>query len=153
MPRLREADPDGLADAFCRNEWFERGWTLQELLAPSRVVFLNFWLEPIGHKVTTQKAKLGVVSAVGLSVNQWISQATGIPENVLWDTSQAETLSFEERQNWMKGRKTTRVEDMAVCQDRNLILVYLTDDNFAVLSARSVWCVPQPDLRRAGRSL
>src|SRR4051812_9629963 len=33
-------DPDP-ANRFQRSQWFQRGWTLQELLAPSAVVFLN----------------------------------------------------------------------------------------------------------------
>lgn len=154
FPKLKSIDPDDLPHAFSGSEWFSRGWTLQELLAPKRVVFYFENWEPIGYKATNQSTRLGHrIYAVGRPLNQWISQATGIPENVLWDTSQAENLSFEERQSWMKGRKTTRIEDMAVRQDKALISLFVTDDAYAVLSAWPVWCFPQPNLWRTGRSL
>jgi hypothetical protein len=40
---------------FMRSEWFERGWTLQELLAPGVVVFLAKDWSVIGHKCPYDK--------------------------------------------------------------------------------------------------
>ncbi|KAK4228849.1 hypothetical protein QBC38DRAFT_136058 [Podospora fimiseda] len=52
------SDVDGLGDdnpekehsSFRTSRWFMRGWTLQELLAPVEVVFLNKQWEEIGTK-------------------------------------------------------------------------------------------------------
>ena len=47
-------------DAFRQSEWFRRGWTLQELLVPSTVVFLTRTWEVIGHKGKTGRGKTGI---------------------------------------------------------------------------------------------
>ncbi|KAK1078511.1 hypothetical protein LTR33_007171, partial [Friedmanniomyces endolithicus] len=36
--------------SFEKSEWFERGWTLQELLAPPTVLFVTKGWHVIGHK-------------------------------------------------------------------------------------------------------
>jgi hypothetical protein len=50
--------------SFRRSEWFTRGWTLQELIAPVLVEFFLCEGHPIGDKV---------------SLNQLIHDITGIP--------------------------------------------------------------------------
>jgi hypothetical protein len=60
--------PDLQKEEFAKSRWFTRGWTLQELLAPSAVVFyLNDWTE-YGTKTTLQHI---------------ISKITGIPVRAL----------------------------------------------------------------------
>ena len=46
------ADVDTTHDIgrFTKSEWFERDWTLQELLAPNTVVFLTESWQVIGNK-------------------------------------------------------------------------------------------------------
>lgn len=90
-----EAGPD-----LEKSRWFRRGWTLQELLAPRRIIFYSAdW-----HQVGT-----------GSSLETRLSAITGISahylrkDNPLWASSVAEKLS------WLAGRKTTREEDMAYC--------------------------------------
>lgn len=39
-----------LSQSFCQSEWFDRGWTLQELLAPRKILFLGANWEFIGYK-------------------------------------------------------------------------------------------------------
>ncbi|THU97112.1 HET-domain-containing protein [Dendrothele bispora CBS 962.96] len=81
----------------CR--WFRRGWTLQELLAPSYVVFLDKdWTE-----TGTKWSLCGVISAV-----------TSIPEPVLIQ-GDVETYSIAQRMSWAASRETTRPEDQAYC--------------------------------------
>lgn len=36
--------------AFVKSKWFTRGWTLQELLAPSKVLFFSFEWLPLSNK-------------------------------------------------------------------------------------------------------
>lgn len=80
------------------SRWFRRGWTLQELLAPSHVIFFDKnWCE-IGTKASllAQLARITKIS----------HQAVMDPRSI-WQTSIAERMS------WAAGRETTRIEDMA----------------------------------------
>lgn len=80
-----------------KSRWFTRGWTLQELIAPSDVIFLdNEWRE-IGTKSDLREV---------------ISEITGIPVNILLgdDPGQA---SIAQRMSWAASRVTKRIEDRA----------------------------------------
>ena len=80
---------------FYESKWFKRGWTLQELLAPSEVVFFNkFW------------SKLGTKA----SLEDPISDITGIEYLSRWGQA-----SIAQKMSWASKRETTRVEDMAYC--------------------------------------
>jgi hypothetical protein len=84
---------------FLKSEWFTRGWTLQELIAPKSVYFFSREGEQLGDKK---------------SLEQQIYEATGIPPKALQgeDLSQ---FSVEERMSWATKRKTTIEEDVAYC--------------------------------------
>ena len=43
-------DPGKERSSSCKSRWFKRGWTLQELIAPSSVTFLAADWTPIGSK-------------------------------------------------------------------------------------------------------
>ncbi|KAI1758629.1 HET-domain-containing protein [Hypoxylon sp. FL1150] len=94
----------------CR--WFSRGWTLQELIAPSRVHFYDRDWKGFGSK-----AQLASVLA-------WV---TGIDSGVLRGKPLDEIL-VGRRMSWASTRETTRVEDMAYCLlgifDINMPLLY-----------------------------
>ncbi|PMD29348.1 HET-domain-containing protein, partial [Hyaloscypha variabilis F] len=77
------------------SQWFTRGWTLQELLAPASVVFFDQDWVDIGTK-----ASLGEI----------ISEITGIE-----DLIDFESACVAQKMSWAANRKTTRVEDMAYC--------------------------------------
>jgi hypothetical protein len=80
---------------FSRSKWFKRGWTLQELLAPSFVAFYDrFWNE-IGTK---------------FSLVTEIESITGIRS-----LAQIDQACVAEKMSWASRRETTRVEDMAYC--------------------------------------
>ncbi|KAI1116342.1 ankyrin repeat-containing domain protein [Nemania sp. NC0429] len=81
------------------SRWFTRGWTLQELIAPSTVIFFNSEWQNIGDKV-------------GLQAD--ISRITGIPSNFLLGDSLS-YASVAQRMSWAANRKTTRIEDVAYC--------------------------------------
>ncbi|KAH8787860.1 HET domain-containing protein, partial [Diaporthe sp. PMI_573] len=85
---------------FKRSAWFTRGWTLQELLAPSGVIFFtrDWGHEPIGSKA----------SLAGL-----IHDITSIPILLLVDRNFIPQASVAEKMSWASKRVTTRVEDEA----------------------------------------
>ncbi|KAI0416287.1 ankyrin repeat-containing protein [Xylaria grammica] len=86
-------------DKFRTCKWFTRGWTLQELLAPSSVIFLNRKWETMGDKSDLQHA---------------ISRITGIPLNFLLGDDLG-YASVAQRMSWAAKRQTTRIEDVAYC--------------------------------------
>ena len=97
---------------FTHSRWFTRGWTLQELIAPSHLVFYSQDWQNIGTK--------------GQFAYQ-ISVATGIPKSVLL-TGRFSDTRVAERMNWAATRSTTRIEDMAYCLmgifDVNMPMLY-----------------------------
>jgi hypothetical protein len=82
--------------AFKSSRWFKRGWTLQELLAPSTVEFFSQKWQKLGDK---------------MSLQSMISKATGIPHQALRGTFSQ--FDIEDRLRWKGDRKTKRKEDIA----------------------------------------
>lgn len=94
VPSWNES-PHEQNSAFRRSEWFTRGWTLQELLAPKDVIFYDHdWVE-IGRKSRLE---------------QLISGITGIQ-----DLSSFMEACVAQKMSWAAKRDTTRVEDEAYC--------------------------------------
>jgi hypothetical protein len=81
-----------------KSEWFSRGWTLQELIAPKHLLFYSREWEFMG-------SKCGIASL--------ISRQCGIDERVLLGTIPVDRVAVAQRMRWASGRKTTRIEDMA----------------------------------------
>ena len=102
-------------EEFKGDEWFRRGWTLQELIAPATVVFLTRTWEVIGHKGKTGRCRSGIDLESGPVLTAPLVAVTGIPKVVLDDFKQSRNLGVEERLAWADGRKTTRDEDMSYC--------------------------------------
>ncbi|GAB7344551.1 hypothetical protein MBLNU457_2376t1 [Dothideomycetes sp. NU457] len=84
---------------FLESQWFTRGWTLQELLAPESVHFLSADWKHIGSKRTLRKP---VAFACGMDAVYLINRAAS-------ECSTYVKMSFAAR------RQTTREEDMAYC--------------------------------------
>lgn len=80
----------------CR--WFRRGWTLQELLAPRFVVFLDHNWTYLGTKASRIRE---------------ISGLTGISVSHLRDFRLCDNIAT--KMTWAGQRQTTRVEDEAYC--------------------------------------
>jgi hypothetical protein len=87
-------------EGFPKCKWFTRGWTLQELIAPKKVLFYNQAWKCVGTK--TDFCNL-------------ISKITNIDKEVLDGTDPAWVFSTATRMSWAAHRKTTRVEDIAYC--------------------------------------
>ena len=85
-----------------KSRWFTRGWTLQELVAPSDVVFYGSDWAEIGTK--TDLAEI-------------ISKITGVGVAVLLKgkMNNFDDYTVAKRMSWASGRGTTRVEDEAYC--------------------------------------
>jgi hypothetical protein len=85
--------------AFRNSKWFTRGWTLQELIAPSSVDFFSSEGKLLGYKT---------------GMEQQIHNITGIAIPALQGSALSE-FSVTERLSWAKSRQTKRDEDMAYC--------------------------------------
>ncbi|KAL4066286.1 heterokaryon incompatibility protein-domain-containing protein [Scleroderma yunnanense] len=79
-------------------EWFSRGWTLQEMIAPSDLRFFNKAWQPIGDKRTLAPTLTGI---------------TGVPQHILTDGLSGNRPCVAQIMSWAADRRTTRVEDRA----------------------------------------
>ena len=115
-------DHSGNLDDLHKCTWFKRAWTLQEMLAPERVVFFTLDWKVIGHKIFTPalgdlpcpcelKTPAGL-TLVGQNLIPWLAKASGIPETYLLGTKVHYT-SVAARMSWASHRSATRVEDCA----------------------------------------
>ncbi|KAJ8127443.1 hypothetical protein O1611_g6192 [Lasiodiplodia mahajangana] len=85
---------------FRKSRWFTRGWTLQELIAPSMVEFYaSDWTE-IGTKS---------------SLRHEISTITSIEVEILHGRKHPSECNVAERMSWAAHRETSRIEDEAYC--------------------------------------
>ncbi|KAF6812049.1 Vegetative incompatibility protein HET-E-1-like protein 13 [Colletotrichum sojae] len=110
--RMYDIRASGSASTFASSRWFGRGWTLQELIAPSKVVFYNAAWRKLAEKRDIVDQLEGI---------------TGIDEFVLKGGS-PQRVSVGRRMSWAAGRKTTRDEDVAYSLlgifDVNMPLLY-----------------------------
>jgi hypothetical protein len=83
--------------AFRSSKWFTRGWTLQELIAPTSVEFFSKDQELLGNKRMLERQ---------------IHEITGIPFSALRGTPLSH-FNIEDRLIWAGTRQTTREEDKA----------------------------------------
>jgi hypothetical protein len=98
------------------SNWFTRGWTLQELLAPTVVVFLASDWEIVGHKGQGGRGRSGASLETGKRLDHQIAAITGIPEYILHDYSgNSLGLTVDEKLRWMAERQTSREEDDSYC--------------------------------------
>jgi hypothetical protein len=113
------ADVDNL-HGFIGSKWFNRAWTLQELLAPSHIqTYASTGMEFFSRDWKCLGSKLGLSTT--------ISRATGIPKNYLERSSLAKA-SISMRMSWAADRQATRAEDIAYSLlgifDVNMPLLY-----------------------------
>lgn len=81
-----------------KSDWFTRGWTLQELLAPEVVEFYDSGWNEIGTK---------------FDMRETISNITGIDADVLRGSLIPSRFTVALRMSWAANRYTTRDEDVA----------------------------------------
>lgn len=90
----------GPESAFFSSRWFQRGWTLQELLAPLNFRFYDASWQCIG----TKGDLCGAIESI-----------TGIPSSFLLGITELHHASVAQRMSWAAKRATKRQEDMAYC--------------------------------------
>ncbi|KAG0701553.1 heterokaryon incompatibility protein-domain-containing protein [Suillus ampliporus] len=91
------------------DEWTERGWTLQELLAPNHIKFFNKHWKPMTRHDNDKDPDTGSATS---DVLKTLTKATGVPQSEIRDFD-PEAFKVDERMKWAAKRKTTRVEDAA----------------------------------------
>jgi len=79
-------------------EWFSRGWTLQEMIAPSNVQFFNAKWQAIGDKRTLARK---------------LEEITGVPKHILRNGLSGNRPCVAQIMSWAANRVTTRDEDRA----------------------------------------
>ncbi|KAI1749132.1 HET-domain-containing protein [Xylaria castorea] len=107
--------PSGSVDPvpFEKSRWFTRGWTLQELLAPKKVVFFDRMWKGLGDRK---------------DLADRISKITRIHIGALYDRNTVPDYSTAQRMSWAADRQTSRQEDISYCLlgifDVNMPLLY-----------------------------
>ena len=79
-------------------EWFSRGWTLQEMIAPRDVQFFGKDWQHIGDKKTLTRT---------------LKQITGVPDHILKGGLSGTRPCVAQIISWAANRITTRLEDRA----------------------------------------
>jgi hypothetical protein len=105
---LEYHDIERASSQFARSRWFTRGWTLQELIAPQKVVFFNARWQPIAVRRSQE-------DGWNTSDNRLIARLTGIDPEVFGNVGTLQRFSVATRMSWASKRQTTRPEDEAYC--------------------------------------
>ena len=92
--------PSASVRDFTRAKWFTRGWTLQEFIAPKKVLFFDASWNQIGDRNTLQAD---------------LTARTSIPADFLLGTKNVGRASVSCRMSWAAGRAVTVEEDIAYC--------------------------------------
>lgn len=92
------ADAREMNSEFWRSRWHFRGWTLQELIAPKDVMFMDKNWRFFGTKY-------------GLAAT--LNRITRIDFAILMGVASLDSVSVARRMSWAATRETTRVEDEA----------------------------------------
>jgi hypothetical protein len=97
---------DLVLQALIKSEWFTRGWTLQELLAPGLVYFVDkSWKVVLG-----EKRKLCYVISEITGIKSWVLEQTGTTTRL----PALNSCSVAQKMSWAARRTCTR-EDSAYC--------------------------------------
>lgn len=104
--------------SFQTSEWFTRGWTLQELLAPRNVVFFDQSWKKCG---TASDLSADIQTVTGIDIQKF-AKVIGQDRAKLW------TIRVGRRMAWASNRQTTRIEDRAYSLlglfDANMPMLY-----------------------------
>ncbi|UKZ94417.1 uncharacterized protein TrAFT101_009289 [Trichoderma asperellum] len=100
---------------FQRSQWFTRGWTLQELLAPRALIFVDQTWKKFG---TAYDLESFIETATSIQVRRHVHRSR----------TRSEILQVGQCMSWAATRTTTRIEDRAYSLlglfDVNLPMMY-----------------------------
>ncbi|KAG6362695.1 hypothetical protein INS49_007788 [Diaporthe citri] len=99
---LQKSGDESLGRLIQDSRWIACGWTFQELIAPSSVLFYSSDWSFIGRSSEDH-------------IIRTLAEATGIDIGVLSGDIATQEVSVANRMRWASKRKTTRKEDMAYC--------------------------------------
>ncbi|GAW21814.1 hypothetical protein ANO14919_113390 [Xylariales sp. No.14919] len=100
LPEALEERTSSLDQELANCAWFRRGWTLQELIAPSSLEFYDRdW------NLRGSKAELVDI----------LHRITGVSTRVLKNSDHLRETPVGTRMSWAADRQTKRVEDIAYC--------------------------------------
>lgn len=91
-------DPRSKGSPFRKSEWFRRGWTLQELIAPAKVTFFDADWNVIGEKT---------------ELAETIEAITRVDAAVLCGLVDLGKICIARKMSWAANRLTTKIEDRA----------------------------------------
>ncbi|KAI4112462.1 MAG: hypothetical protein LQ338_008310, partial [Usnochroma carphineum] len=110
-----------------KSSWFTRGWTLQELLAPRKVLFHDQNWQLIGTKEDLAH-EISEISGIDVQhllpwpqiyIHEPCTKAPDCrqhnPTSVTSSRRFSKVTSVATRMSWASNRRTSRVEDMAYC--------------------------------------
>ncbi|KAN0090560.1 hypothetical protein V8E51_019139 [Hyaloscypha variabilis] len=100
VPNLAPKACRVLDSPFRKSRWFERGWTLQELIAPKRVEFYSQHWIGIGSKQ---------------DLIDLIEDITKVPQDCPENSNILPYYTIAAKMSWASERKTSRTEDIAYC--------------------------------------
>ena len=93
-----DEDIYSVGSTFRSSQWFTRGWTLQELIAPANITFFaKDW------SVISQKSEISKV----------LHEITNVMEEVLLHRRDVVDVCIAQKMHWASNRRTTRIEDRA----------------------------------------
>ncbi|KAL7942592.1 heterokaryon incompatibility domain-containing protein [Trichoderma barbatum] len=118
VPHMSVAACEDQNSVFRTAKWFTRGWTLQELIAPSEIKFFSQDWQTIGTKADLAPC---ISSITGIAL-------TCLLKAEFYEYDPLHEYSVAQRLSWASKRSTTRVEDQAYSLlglfDINMPLVY-----------------------------
>lgn len=74
--------PSDVEHEVAESVWFTRGWTLQELLAPSRVFFVSAEWKVLGHKCSNNHNATCQCDLDRRPLNEMLAAITDVPLKV-----------------------------------------------------------------------
>ncbi|KAH6672942.1 heterokaryon incompatibility protein-domain-containing protein [Halenospora varia] len=95
---------------LAHSNWFNRGWTLQELIAPTVVVFFAHNWSVIGSR-----SSLIVTITQTTGIHRDLFGGASLEVSQTPDHNRLSQYSVAQKMSWASKRKTTRVEDEAYC--------------------------------------
>jgi hypothetical protein len=108
-------------DEASSSEWFRRGWTLQELIAPERVLFYNKRWQGCGSKNDYSPGLHDQTQYPFLNRSKELADITNIDIALLRlqdrkaIKTKLDSIPACQKMSWASDRNTTKDEDMAYC--------------------------------------